>query len=554
FPDKGFQFFFDGPRLSLGELWQRAERVAAGLQEKGVKPGDVVGALLPTGPDILPVLVGIFRSGAVLAPLAVPAGRSLDVYIERLRHIITDGDMRFIVTDPRIAMLMRAQADGVEVMTPDQLLECTGQIAEVSTEPDQLALVQYTSGSTANPRGVSISNSQLMAGIRAIAAGTQVCESDTLCSWLPLSHDMGLVSTLTIFGTGNPDTHHISDPGAFIKDPARWLRYFAEIGGTIYTGPNFSYQYMLKAFDGQSLDGLDLSRWRLALNGAEQIDAHLLESFVERFAQAGMAPTVPLPVYGMAEATLAVTFSDLEARAKVQWVDRELLADEMTVEQVDVDHPKARGIVSVGTPVVGVELRIVGTRTGPRPSTPEAWQVWTGDVVPEGTVGEIEIRGDPVTSGYFQNPEATEEAMDHGWLKTGDLGYLDGGELYITGRTKEMMIYKGQNYYPEDVEACVRTLPGLYRRRCIAFVHREDSGAENMAVAVETGEKDPAALEALAESIRIRVKEAIGIGGIEVYLLAPRSIRRTTSGKYQRLLMRDRIENGSLQSLLKASG
>ena len=339
--------------------------------------------------------------------------------------------------------------------------------------------------------------------IEAIALGP----ADVLVSWLPLFHDMGLFGTLTGLFTGIPV--NLWNPTAFVKDPARWLAEFAATRSTISTMPNFAFDALLDADPADTAD-LDLSAWRVCFNGAEIIRPASVAAFAERFGPAGFRAEAMTPGYGMAEATLVATLPPLGHAPVVDAVDRDELARGRAVAGT-------KEIVGLGRAVPGMEVRIAGG-------------------APDGTVGEIELRGAAVTGGYL---DGTRPFTDDGWLRTGDLGYLRAGELYFAGRSKEMITVRGANTYPADVEAEAGAVPGVRRGRCVALSRPEPH--EHIAVVVETTVPE-AEHEALRHAIAARVRRALGLSALTVHLTAPDTLPRTTSGKLRRLATAALIE------------
>lgn len=542
FPRMAFHSLGQGRTMTVPELLTQAYRIGSSLTERGVRPGEPVGVLLPNSLELLSTFFGVFYSGGALAPLAVPSGlKNVEIALTRLRHILRDGRIRFLVTTSDLGTLLSSAGLQVEFLTPEKLLEGPSTPMVPAVSPHDLAVVQYTSGSTASPKGVALSHAQATAGMKAIVTAAEVTANDVLCSWLPMSHDMGFVSNMVCLMAG-ADVYFTS-PSAFIKRPDAWLEGFARVGATLYAGPNFSYQYLVDGVDDELRRRLDLSRWRLACNGAEMIDPLVMERFIAAFGPCGFRPEAMYPVYGLAEATLAVTFPEVGEKPVVEWVDRAVLANQLEVELVPRTHRLVRGVVSVGRPVQGLEVRICRRPDAPYAITERVAEV---KVLPEHQVGEIEVRGESVMQGYYRAPDQTKEAMRGGWLATGDLGYLSGGRLYVTGRTKEFMKLRGENYFPEDVEAMVKDLPGVYRHRCTAFVVLREA-TERMVVLLETDWDAQAELKKLGAAARQRVSGILGIEAFDIYLVKPRSILLTTSGKYQRLLMRDRVVTGAIE-------
>lgn len=501
-----------GHRLTATDLDTASARFAHGLLAHGAGPGDIVGILAPTGPHALIALLGIVRAGATASMFPIPAGAA-DLAAERLAPSIDKAGIRHLVTHPdgeQIATELTARRPRLTILDADLDAPGSGKLPAVA--PDTLAVVQFTSGSTSRPKGVKLPHSTVMSGLRAIVRSSAITQDDTIVSWVPHFHDMGLFGPLAVLLAGG--RAHLVPPLTFLHRPAALLRLMAQAGGTMLTGPDFSYR-RLAATDLPS--DLDLSRWRLAYNGAEPVQATTVTAFTERFAPAGVPPSVMYPVYGMAEATLAVAFPEPGAIPRTVHVDRSLLADERRAVQVTSDHPKAKALVSVGRPVHGLRMRLTD-----------------GTEIPPGRLGEIEISGPAVTPGYLHDPSATAEAFDGPWLRTGDLGFRLGDDLFVTGRRKEMIIVRGQNHFPEDVEDIARRQPGVHRERCVAF-----ADAERLTVVAEIAPRtDPAAL---TTRIKVAVADHLGLSAIEVHTVRPGWLPRTTSGKWQRELTRERI-------------
>jgi fatty-acyl-CoA synthase len=360
-----------------------------------------------------------------------------------------------------------------------------------------------------------------MAGLRACVVSGHFTAADVFVQWVPTFHDMGLIGLQSHWLNG-ADVH-VFPPATFLRRPGVVLEHFATHRGTVMTGPNFSYDYLLDNVPEERLATLDLSSWRLAFNGAEPVSAATVRRFTESLAPRGVEPSVMYPVYGMAEATLSISYPTPGDTATIHAVDRDELARTGVVRTVAETAPSAKPVVAVGRAVHGIDLRIVGE---------------DGMAVADGTLGEIQIAGPPVTTGYYHNPEATAEAFDGRWLRTGDLGFLLGGELHVTGRRKEMVVVHGQNYFPDDVENVARTVPGVYRQRCVAFTDSGTGSDEWIGVIVETGE-DAASVR---EEVRKRVAAELDLAQVRVYAVKPRWIPRTTSGKWQRVLAAQRIQ------------
>ncbi|MGQ0842011.1 AMP-binding protein [Actinokineospora sp.] len=513
--------------LRLAELSQDSGRIAARFRDLGIAAGDRVGVLCTNEPDFLLVLFALSRLGACVCPLPLPA-TAQDGYVARAQSVLASGRIRDVVVSRRLhkfGPFLDEVLGGVRRIMADELFDAdtTHTVDGGEVSPDADIILQYTSGSTAQPKGVRLTHRNVQTCMDAIRVGIALPRpGDRTAMWLPLFHDMGLFGTLTSILTAVPVT--VWQPTAFVKDPAHWLRQFADGGYTIAPLPNFGYDYLHRAVPAEEVADYDLSRWRVAFNGAEPIAVDSVEAFLAHFAPAGFAPAAMLPVYGLAEATLAVTFPPLGRGPRPEWVDRARLAEDKVAVPVDRETEGARGLLSVGLPVLDMTLRI---------ADPE-----TAAPLGERRVGEVQLSGGSVTAGYVDDDGVlTQPFTVDGWLRTGDLGYLADGELFITGRSKEMLILRGANYYPDDVESAVRADPGVHRRRCVAFVHQDD-GREQMVLVAETT-ADAGEHAEVTTRLRAVIRSATGLDDVRVVLAAPKSIPRTSSGKLQRLAARN---------------
>lgn len=512
--------------LTYAELLERSVAAAATLVARGIGRGEPVGLLCPNAPEFLIGLFATTTAGGAATPLPLPAGaRQLASYPARLAAIAAAAGMRTILVSPQFAAIVEPlrAAMNIEFLDTATLFAESAAAGLPRVDPDDVAVVQFTSGSTAAPKGVCLTHRQVLAGLAAIRTGIDLGAADQGGFWLPLFHDMGLIGTLSAILRGIPS--HLWSPTAFVKDPERWLREFAASGSTISAMPNFGYEALLAAVAPDRAADYDLRHWRIAFNGAEPIAHNVVREFCARFRPAGFDPAAMLSVYGMAEATLAVTFPPLGREPLFDWVDRVTLSDSGRAQRVSPAAEGARAVAGVGTAVAGLRLRVVD---------PDSRMT-----VPDGEVGEILIRGESVTDGYLTaEPEATAELFSEGWLRTGDLGYQRDGELYVTGRSKDMITVRGVNYYAHDVEVVVRDLEGVYKGRCIAAA--DPDGGDTIAVIAETRLAGTAGDE-LTAAIAARITARLGLSAVRVYLVAPRSIPRTSSGKLRRLAARELI-------------
>ncbi|MGN2639762.1 AMP-binding protein [Nocardia takedensis] len=520
------RFWSVGESLSYRELDRAARSMAAELVRRGIRRGEPIGILCPNAPEFLIALFAVVAAGGAATPLPLPAGAGqAAAYPAKLAAITEAAAMNTILVSPRFADLTTALNDTVDVEMLDTGTFTADPDPDAPPLPDldgaDAAIVQFTSGSTAAPKGVLLTHANVTAGLAAIRTGIDLGLQDQGGFWLPLFHDMGLFGTLSAVLRGIPA--HVWSPMAFVKDPERWLGEFAASGATITAMPNFGYEALLAAIPAEEVTRFDLRRWRIAFNGAEPISHAVVTAFRERFAPAGFAPTTMFGVYGMAEATLAVTFPPLDREPVFEWVDRAKLSDDERAVPVDPAAPAARAVASVGRPVAGIEVRVVTD---------------SGETLPDAAVGEILIRGASVTGGYLSaDPERAAAAFTaDGWLRTGDLGYLRAGELFVTGRSKDMITVRGNNFYAQDVEAAVRDLDGVYKGRCTAAA---DPGGADLIALIAESEHTGADADRLARAIRDRIAAELGLAAVDVHVVAPRSIPRTSSGKLQRLAARD---------------
>jgi acyl-CoA synthetase (AMP-forming)/AMP-acid ligase II len=537
--DRSFNFPALKRSIPYPEMGAMASAAAKGLLAAGMGRGERIGLLFTTSPEFIATFAGVLMAGGVVVPLPHPGGsRALSAYVARLARILATANMRFVVAGDEFESYAAtlAQAAGAQVTVLQGKALTAGhiegpQLADIAVGPDDLALVQYTSGSTSEPKGVALTHKNLMANLRAITAGIALSRDDVNGQWLPLHHDMGLIGMLA--GTLAGVVHHLSPPTAFVRNPAQWLLEFGRVRATIYSGPSFSYASMLRKVTEAQLESLDLSAWRVAFNGAEVIDPDVVSAFTARFGKAGFRPTTMFPVYGLAEATLAITFPPLARHPGALWIDADVLANEGRVRPLQRAAPRARGLVAVGRALPEHEIRIVGPDLTP---------------LPDGYSGEIQIRGPSVMKQYLGMTPEESGVSEDGWTRTGDLGFLHEGDLYVTGRTKEMMIVRGAKYYPFDVECAARSVPGVYGEHVVAFA-TQDHGAERMVVVAELGES-PAGPAALAQALREKILADVGLNELQILLAKPKSLPRTTSGKFQRLALRERFRSGDLKDLL----
>ncbi|MFN2308896.1 MAG: AMP-binding protein [Gammaproteobacteria bacterium] len=523
--------------LSFGELQSGAAEVAAGLIARGVQPGQIIALMLPSGLDFFFAFYGILLAGAVPAPLYPPASRAqLEDHLNRQVGILDNAQAPILITVDEAqvyARVLRSQCPHLRALCHVEELRAAapaGPLAPVAVEPQvqaqTLGLIQYTSGSTGQPKGVMLSHANLLANVRAMGQAAEARSADVFVSWLPLYHDMGLIGAC--LGSLYYGMRLIlMSPLAFIARPARWLQALHRHRGSLSAAPNFAYQLCASRLQDADLAGLDLSHWRLAFNGAEPVDPDTLEAFTTRFAPYGFAASALTPVYGLAEDAVGLAFPPLRRGPRIDRVGRE----HFTREGVAVPDTAADALrfVSGGRALSGHAIRIVDDRD---------------QVLPERQQGHLQFRGPSATPGYYRNPEATATLLHGDWRESGDYGYLADGEVFITGRAKDLIIRAGRNLYPYELEQAVGGLDGIRKNAVAVFAARGDHTAEQLVVLAETRERNPARREALQARIEALALQLTGSRPDRVLLAPPRSVLKTSSGKIRRVECRQLYEQG----------
>jgi fatty-acyl-CoA synthase len=518
--------------LSWTELRQRALAVCGGLQALGIEPGQTVALVFPTGVGFLEAFFGVMLAGAVPVPLYPPArlGR-LDEYHARTAAMLVAARARLVLADTRVRRIL-----GSTVLAARPPLGCRelGDLpaappTPVAVGPDDLALVQFSSGTTVDPKPVALAHRALVVQARAINSFWPD-RSDTRhsgVSWLPLYHDMGLIGCI-LPAIERPGPLTLIPPEDFITRPALWLRAISRHRATLSAAPNFAYALCTRKVRDEEMDGVDLSCWQVAINGAETVVPEVVRAFTRRFARWGLRPEAVTPVYGLSEAALAVTFSDPWRPFGTKRFDRSELARGRAVPTGD-----GLELAALGGPVAGFEVAV--TRFG-RPAA-------------AGEVGRVLVRGPSLMTGYLGRPAATARAVSGGWLDTGDRGFLLDGELYLTGRDKDILIVHGANHAPEELERAAEAAPGA-RPGCavaVALPAGED-GTEGVLLLVEaTRDASAADRAALPERCVERVVAATGVRPSQVVVLAAGTLPRTSSGKLRRQAALRQFLDGSLR-------
>jgi fatty-acyl-CoA synthase len=517
--------------VPYAQLHDEARGYAAALQSLGVRPGDHVGILGPTSRSLVTAIQAVWLAGGTVVVLPLPMRMgSVEEFVDQTRSRIAHADIALVLVDPELAPFIEPAPDDPPMVGWDALQRgIAAAWHRADDDLDRLAILQFTSGSTSDPKGVMLPHRTVGANLDAIAHATSLDpDDDVLVSWLPLYHDMGLVGLLTTaLTTGTPLV--LGAPTDFTSSPGRWMEWMSTYGGTATAGPNFSYVLAARAL--ARGDQLDLSRLRLALNGAEPVDPATVARFVEAGARHGLRPGAVFPAFGMAEVAIAGTFPEPMSGLRTDSVDRRVLESERYAAPVEADVDGARHLAILGRPVQGLEVRVVDPVTG--------------DELDDREVGELEIRGTSVTPGYYKRPEANAELFHDGWLRTGDLAYLLEGEMVMCGRIKDVIIVGGRNVFPEDIERALADVEGVRAGNVIAF-GVDLQGKEGVVVVAESKADDPTLVRT---TVAARVRDAVGLPAKDIVLVQPGSLPKTSSGKLQRSLCKLRYLGAELQAV-----
>lgn len=531
--------------LTWGQLHQDASSMAAILQAKGVQPGDHIALLGPTTRNLVTAIQAVWLAGGSVSMIPIPMRfSSVEEFAGQTRALMLHGDIRLLLLDPDLAAFHESKPGDPPVMLLDELepgqdRPTVDEYKEVPYDPERLAILQFTSGSTSNPKGVMLPHRILEANIAGMIEAAQVVPEDIFVSWLPLYHDMGLVGLLTVPMVSGCSLV-LASPQDFLSRPADWMQWIHEYKGTVTSGPNFSWVLATRAFRRMTDKGeiLDLSRVRLALNGAEPVDPDVVEKLIKAAEPHGFRGEAVFCAFGMAELSLGGTFPPPLRGMAVDSVDRKALEGERIARSTDPGDEGSRSFPLLGLPIPGLEMRIRNLETGELRGIRE--------------VGELEIRGTSVTTGYYKRPDLNKSLFNDGWLKTGDLAYFvngpDGGppELILCGRIKDVIIIAGRNIFPEDIERAVGGVEGVRAGNVIAFGVEGSKRKENIVVVAEVRADD---LTAVRREIREQVIAIVGFPPRDIVLVQPGTMPKTSSGKLQRSLSRTQYLNRELKAM-----
>lgn len=471
--------------------------------------------------------------GGIPVPIYPPARVSqLEEHIVRHTRILQNSLAEILITVPEavpIAHLLKSRVPTLEYILPAfKLLENSNKVIRPLLCGDDIAFIQYTSGSTGDPKGVTLTNANLLANIRAMGEAVKADSEDVFVSWLPLYHDMGLIGAW-LGSLYFAALYVVMSPLSFLSRPQRWLWAIHRYGGTLSASPNFGYEYCMHRVKKEDFDGLNLSSWRGAFNGAEAVSPQTLSNFAEYFAPYGFNKNAMMPVYGLAESSVGLAFPPLERGVLVDNIERDIFMQNAKAVIAQEDDLHALHFVSSGRVLKNHEMRVVDSN---------------GKVLPERYEGELQFRGPSSTSGYFRNPKKTEGLFDGEWLNSGDLAYITDGELFITGRIKDVIIRGGRNIYPDGLEKAICNIDGI-RKGCVAIFGTADAktATERLIVLAESHSKDQDEKSKLRLKINALATDLIAMPPDEVIIAPPGSVLKTSSGKIRRDACRQIYEN-----------
>ncbi len=533
-------FNYHDPRGSLiracpfSEMRGEALKAAYALVAHGIKPGDRIALCAETSPEFAALFFGVVYAGAWPVPLPLPTSfGGKESYIEQLSVQLKSSDPAIFFYPPELAEMAGAAADacGVEGIDWTEFAERDAphiQLPKASGE--DICYLQYSSGSTRFPHGVAVTHHALLSNLKAHAHGMNIGGTDRCISWLPWYHDMGLVGCMLSMVSNQVSTDYLKTED-FARRPLAWLDLISRNpGNSCSYSPTFGYDICARRIGSQSkvAERFDLSRWRIAGNGADMIRPDVMQSFVDAFSDAGFKASAFMPSYGLAEATLAVTLMPPGEGIVVELVEETKLSGAAN----DSDKPtRYRAIVNCGKPALDMKIDI---------------RTELGEILPEKSIGKIWTTGPSIMHSYFRDAKATDECLVDGWLDTGDMGYMSDGYLYVVGRAKDMIIINGKNHWPQDIEWAVEQLPGFKSGDIAAFSVTTPGGEETPAVLVQCRTSDESERLRLRDEIRAKVRSITGMNCV-IELVPPRTLPRTSSGKLSRAKARNQYLSGEIQ-------
>ena len=532
-----------GEILTYRQLKSGAIKVAAGLQQLGLKPAEPVSIMLPSGPEYFHSFFGILIAGGIPVPIYPPARLSqLEDHMRRHARILSNCLANTLITVPearRVARLLKSQVPNLHHIVSVSELQASDTLSTLpALNTNDVAFIQYTSGSTGNPKGVVLTHANLLANIRAMGQAVEANSEDIFVSWLPLYHDMGLIGAW-LGSMYYAALFVVMPPLSFLARPERWLWAIHRYHGTLSASPNFGFEYCLRRINDEDLKGLDLSSWRAAFNGAEAVSPDTLQQFEQRFASFGFRANAMMPVYGLAESSVGLAFPPLGREPLIDHIDRNTFMKTGQARPAQDEDIHALRFPSSGQPLAGHQIRVIDT---------------AGHELPERQQGRLQFRGPSSTSGYYRDAEKTQELFDGDWLDSGDLAYIANGEVFITGRTKDIIIRAGRNIYPDELEQAVGNVPGIRKGRVAVFGSTDTrSSTERLIILAETRIEDTAELEKLRTEINALATDLTGAPPDQTVLAPPGTVLKTSSGKIRRAASREVFEKGEVGKVQRSA-
>ncbi len=515
-----------GTGIGYGALWEAAGAVAAGLIGEGLRPGDTVAILLASPEEFLHAFCGVQLAGGIPVPIYPPARPDrIEEYVGGQLRILRNAGVRMLISFDRlrpVAQVLRVNLPGlIDVTTVAALRAARGRADAV--RPAEIALVQYTSGSTGDPKGVALTHANLLANIGAIGNAVHVGPEDSVVSWLPLASDLGLVGCW-LFSLVHATPLTLLSPLEFLARPESWLWAIHDSRGTLSAAPNHAYELCARRIPAWTLEGLDLGSWRAAVNAGEPVLPGTIRRFSDRFRAFGFRASTMLACYGLAESSVALAIPPPGRTPVVDRVRRGVFERSGQAVPASTGDAGALEFVSVGAPLEGHHVRVID-ETGDE----------TGDELAERVEGRILFRGPSATAGYWRNPSADAAVLSDGWRDTGDLGYLADGALYVTGRSKESILKGGRGISPVDVETAAGEVPGVIRGAVAAVgVTDPNLGTERLVVVAETPAEDESGIQRIRDGIHAAVTDKLGVVADAIELIPPGWLPKTSNGKLRR--------------------
>lgn len=524
--------------ITYGKLLENSLRVAQAFLKRGLTPGSTIAIMQPTNPGFFYTFFGALLANCIPVPIYPPLRpHQIEAYAKLEAKILKNAEVRILVTFQQaenLSKLLRAFIPSLkEITTVDELLKNEEKAPIFATKETDFAMIQYTSGSTSAPKGVLLSHFNMLSNIRAYGDAIQITHEDIAVSWAPLYHDLGLIAMwLGSLYHGVPLA--LMSPLTFLNRPERWLWTIHHHRGTITGGPNFAYELCVRKIDPAQIEGLDLSSLRIAANAAEAVQPKTLERFTQKFAPYGFRAETFVPAYGLAESTVGLAVSPLNRKPRIDKIERKSFEEKLLA--IETTDENGLEFVACGKTIPNHMVRIVDENN---------------QELPDRHIGMLQFSGPSSMQGYFANPEATLAIYHDGWWDSGDLAYLADGEIFITGRKKDIIIKAGRNLYPAEVEELTAQVSEI-RKGCVIAFGTEDTvrGTENLVIVAETRDKKPADKEQIVKEVIDKITTALDIAPDHVVLVPPQTIPKTSSGKLQRGACKAAYLSGKLESRL----